>query len=225
MRILCLWSGGLDSTYMLKKLSKEGHQVTAGWVKIKNNKEKNLREEKAREAIIDTGFLSKYDIIYESKPLSQFSLGFRNQQLMFHQVTPWLIGLIERKERDWSTLSRRIHKFDDSHVDAYKRGLEDAISSLKQMHFECYDYYPKIGQWIDVGACCGTVTDITETVITVSGVYTYPDDSPNPHREAWRFNYLIEDAVEHVTAKRISRNPNRYGGIIWDFENVPRVHN
>ena len=100
MRILCLWSGGLDSTYMLKKLSKEGHQVTAGWVKIKNNKEKNLREEKAREAIIDTGFLNKYDIIYDSKPLSEFSLGFRNQQLMFHQVTPWLIGLIDRASGD-----------------------------------------------------------------------------------------------------------------------------
>lgn len=39
-----LWSGGLDSTYLIEYLLKEGHKVTAAYIEILNNTNKTARE-------------------------------------------------------------------------------------------------------------------------------------------------------------------------------------
>lgn len=48
-RYLVAWSGGLDSTYLVYKLLKEGHSVTAVYIKIINNEGKTKMEELAIE--------------------------------------------------------------------------------------------------------------------------------------------------------------------------------
>jgi len=47
-----LWSGGLDSTYLVQKLLEEGRPVQAFYVEIKNNVEKTERERAAIEGML-----------------------------------------------------------------------------------------------------------------------------------------------------------------------------
>lgn len=46
-KIFVLWSGGMDSTYLILKLLSEGHSVDAGYIDIENNEYKNEMEQKA----------------------------------------------------------------------------------------------------------------------------------------------------------------------------------
>lgn len=46
-----LWSGGLDSTYLITKLLSEGHDVSASYCEIKGNVHKTSRELKAIEVL------------------------------------------------------------------------------------------------------------------------------------------------------------------------------
>lgn len=50
-RILCLWSGGLDSTFMIRKLIDKGHNVSAVYIEVKNNVEKTKRERAAIDVL------------------------------------------------------------------------------------------------------------------------------------------------------------------------------
>ena len=47
--IFCLWSGGLDSTFMIDKLLKEGNTVVVGYIEILNNPRQMERERNARK--------------------------------------------------------------------------------------------------------------------------------------------------------------------------------
>jgi 7-cyano-7-deazaguanine synthase in queuosine biosynthesis len=50
-RYLVLWSGGLDSTTMIKHLLDQGHIVDAIYIEFKNNEHKTIRELKAIESL------------------------------------------------------------------------------------------------------------------------------------------------------------------------------
>lgn len=51
-RIFVLWSGGIDSTYLILHLLEQGHQVDAGYIKIVINKEQTVRELAAIERLL-----------------------------------------------------------------------------------------------------------------------------------------------------------------------------
>ena len=97
MRILALWSGGLDSTYMLQYLSEQGHEVYAGYVAYRNNREKTTRELEAIDKIRETEFFHRYRIkylgtIYDvkvDKPARNMQL---NQPLMWLSALAYAIG-------------------------------------------------------------------------------------------------------------------------------------
>jgi len=122
--------------------------------------------------------------------------------------------LKERKDRDWNDLQRRVNRFDDSHVDAYRRGLADAITILNRSPIELFDFVPHIGQLIDTGSCVGKITDITDTLISVRGVYHYE----NGEREEWSCNYKLEEIQSREV--RCCRFYN--DKVFWDFEHIPR---
>lgn len=48
-----LWSGGMDSTYLLLWLLSHGYKVTPHWIKLENNHFKNDREKAAKERIMN----------------------------------------------------------------------------------------------------------------------------------------------------------------------------
>lgn len=55
-KIFILWSGGLDSTYLVDYALKQGYEVTTGYIELENNKEKVKRELSARTKMIDEYF-------------------------------------------------------------------------------------------------------------------------------------------------------------------------
>jgi hypothetical protein len=122
--------------------------------------------------------------------------------------------LKERKDRNWTDVQRRVNGFDDTHIAAYRRGLSDAINILNCSPIEYIDYVPHIGQLIDVGSCVGKVTDITDTLLTVSGVYHYSDGE----QDHWTFHYKLDEIQSReVRCCKIFNNK-----VFWDFEHIPR---
>lgn len=47
-----LWSAGVDSTYLILKLLKEGHSVSTGYFSLENNVEKTKMEKKSIETLV-----------------------------------------------------------------------------------------------------------------------------------------------------------------------------
>lgn len=83
-----LWSGGLDSTYMIYKYLQEHHRVEAYYIEIKNNKEKTKRE---LTSIKELCKLFK-DYAFEYKGiLAEFSLNIIDDNVSaFHQSPFWI---------------------------------------------------------------------------------------------------------------------------------------
>lgn len=50
--VFVLWSGGLDSTYLIVRLLESGHQVHTGYVEIQNNAKKTKAEVKALKKLV-----------------------------------------------------------------------------------------------------------------------------------------------------------------------------
>jgi len=74
-RVFLLWSGGLDSTFLIYHLLRGGARVEAGYVKVLNNEEKAKREEKAIKKLVkefrsnddwkDTGIFNYLGVLQE----------------------------------------------------------------------------------------------------------------------------------------------------------------
>lgn len=93
MKIFVPWSGGLDSTYLLQKLSSDGHDVSAGYIEFSNNASKVVREKKAISEIIETGFLKKHKVLYE-REIATINLSLANKRMSLYQPQVWLTSLM-----------------------------------------------------------------------------------------------------------------------------------
>jgi 7-cyano-7-deazaguanine synthase in queuosine biosynthesis len=81
----CLWSGGLDSTYMIYKYLIEGHHVDAYYVQLDNNPTQSKRELNAIKKL--KPLLSKYDFTYKGI-LSKFNLTANKTDSVCMQQSP-----------------------------------------------------------------------------------------------------------------------------------------
>lgn len=61
--VFVLWSGGLDSTYLIDSLLKQGHQVTTGYIEFENNKTQSAREQRQMK-IIREYFIQQYGVSF-----------------------------------------------------------------------------------------------------------------------------------------------------------------
>lgn len=91
--VLCLWSGGLDSTYMVYNLLRQGYDVDFIYVEIVNNDYKVLRENAAIDALMKT---------FESMDLpgkitnrfdTKLTVAFPSK-LIFTQLFPFIYGIL-----------------------------------------------------------------------------------------------------------------------------------
>lgn len=123
-RILCLWSGGLDSTFMIRDLICKGHYVDATYVKILNNVEKTKREleviNKLKNGITfvnpKTGFESgEFLSVIEVEGMHKF---------YFNQLPAFLYGLLLQ-------INNAEYKYDCVAI-GYVLG-DDAISFIKEI--------------------------------------------------------------------------------------------
>lgn len=88
--VLCLWSGGLDSTYMLMQYLAAGVKVETCYVNFRNNTQKTIREKQAIENIMkllqSRGYILKHsEIETEGAPGKMFAM-----------MIPLLTGLYTR---------------------------------------------------------------------------------------------------------------------------------
>jgi len=94
-RVLVLFSGGLDSTYLIWKNLKDGNIVTPVYIEIKNNETKSILE-KNRIELLYKEFKKEFkesilrDIIYAVN----VSVSAYEDSLYFKQVPIWLFGMM-----------------------------------------------------------------------------------------------------------------------------------
>lgn len=125
-RFFVLWSGGLDSTYLIYYLLQSGAKVEAGYVEILNNREKVRREKRAIEKLVKV-FRSHWNedhFQYQGVLLSTF-VKMAAPVVSLVQVPIWIIGLI------MSGLGKR-HYYKDYVALGYVMG-DDAISFLPEI--------------------------------------------------------------------------------------------
>src|SRR5260221_7233700 len=100
-----LWSGGMDSTYLVQKLLKEGNRVEAFYIDIKNNVEKGQRERAAIEKMLP--FFNGKDFSFKrlvSIEMFDSSVRLRRAQLPFfifgamHLHGPVSLGVVKDEE-------------------------------------------------------------------------------------------------------------------------------
>lgn len=91
-KVFILWSGGLDSTYLVFDNLRKGNNVTAGYIEIENNKSVVFKER--------TSICKLYDIFYENYPetfcykeLSKVLIEASGiSYLHFKQIPIWLMS-------------------------------------------------------------------------------------------------------------------------------------
>ena len=120
-RVGILFSGGLDSTYLLWKNLKDGNEVTPIYVEIKNNSEKTKLELNRIKLIHkylkkDFGELLK-DIHYSY----EITVEVRENSLYLRQVPLWILSIIFSQDLP-------VDKFEIGYVVG-----DDAISYLKEI--------------------------------------------------------------------------------------------
>lgn len=92
--IFCLWSGGLDSTFLVAKLLDEGHNVTCGYINLTNNEHIIEREEFARNKI-EKYFSIKYrDKFNYIGKISDITINYANPKILIMQAYIWLFSYV-----------------------------------------------------------------------------------------------------------------------------------
>ncbi|MFW6242767.1 MAG: hypothetical protein ACOC2W_01275 [bacterium] len=96
--VFCLWSGGLDSTYMIWDYLNKGYFVKAGYVEIKNNKHKTKIELKAIKEMVK--IFNEYNFVYLDK-ITTISINNGFSFLTnFSQIPIWLLSILIDHECD-----------------------------------------------------------------------------------------------------------------------------
>lgn len=95
-KIAVLWSGGLDSTYLIFKNLQEGNSVTSYYVNIENNKEKTICEKNAIRKI------SKIFKLYDFKDGGDiFKIKiFQSSNIFLKQVPLFIVSLVYLSDFD-----------------------------------------------------------------------------------------------------------------------------
>jgi 7-cyano-7-deazaguanine synthase in queuosine biosynthesis len=125
--IAILWSGGLDSTYLLYNALKEGNTVTAFYINIMNNKNKTKMEKNA---------INNLKIELEKLNLKNFRVVFPfsinvenvNESLEFQQVPIWIFALTQILN---GGLSHKSYNFDEIQIGYVSN--DDALSIIDEI--------------------------------------------------------------------------------------------
>jgi 7-cyano-7-deazaguanine synthase in queuosine biosynthesis len=87
-----LFSGGLDSTYMLMKALDEGHEVVPFYIDVKNNLSKSKVEQHQAKKILDL-INKKYDKFLRLDVVASINVSGDPHNLKFKQVPLWILGM------------------------------------------------------------------------------------------------------------------------------------
>lgn len=136
-RVIVLFSGGLDSTYLIWKNLEEGNVVLPIYIEIKNNEYKS-EIEKNRIYLIYDLLYEKYGNIIE-KPLELLDICLKSScgggELLFKQLPIWLLGVLYLQDKSVDEIQLGYVMNDDmvSYVDDVKTIYDSYKSILRKI--------------------------------------------------------------------------------------------
>lgn len=121
-KILTLFSGGLDSTYLIYKSLKDGHYVVPIYIELTNNKNKTIVEKDRINKLYNL-FIKDFNYNIDSirTPL-QLNINSWRNELMFSQMPLWVFGIL---------YSGELSNIDEIHIGYVMN--DDAISYLDDL--------------------------------------------------------------------------------------------
>lgn len=131
-----LFSGGLDSTYLIYKNLKEGHNVTPIYIEIENNSNKSILEKNRIELLLNEfkKEFSGYERLSGTKFVTNIFMGESGDGLFFKQIPIWILGLIYAQ-------GQKFHEFQIGYVcndDAVS--YIDVIQKIYKSYREILDF-------------------------------------------------------------------------------------
>jgi 7-cyano-7-deazaguanine synthase in queuosine biosynthesis len=131
-KVLCLWSGGIDSTYMVWSYLKWGYEVDCCYVKLHNNVVKTKMEMEAIDKIYD--HLKLFGNINKLNNTFDITLDAPGNAVIFKQMPIWINCLISSICKDHNEVAMGYIMNDD------------AISYLDDIK-KVYDSYEPLFNW------------------------------------------------------------------------------
>lgn len=132
--IFCLWSGGLDSTYMVAKLLADNHNVGTGYIKLSNNVNKSEREINARNHMLK--YFYKFANFADYGILQSINIHHVSGRMSFHQAQWWL-NSIASIPKQYDKLAIGYVMNDDAI--SYLKDFENIVDSLNLLTTEKID--------------------------------------------------------------------------------------
>jgi 7-cyano-7-deazaguanine synthase in queuosine biosynthesis len=95
-KVAVLFSGGLDSTYLVWKNLTDGNEVQPIYVEIENNKIKTILEKNRTKLLVnefrkDNDFVDK---IHDVRNILKVNVDAREDSLLFKQVPVWILAIV-----------------------------------------------------------------------------------------------------------------------------------
>jgi 7-cyano-7-deazaguanine synthase in queuosine biosynthesis len=131
MRSSVLWSGGLDSTYLIYSNLRNGNMVDAFYVEVKNNSTKTKKELKAIETISEY-FKTKFPGCFTHSIVSSIEVFLFDKNVVLSQVPMWIFSSL------WAT---KDYTNTDQVEIAYVMN-DDAISFLEDIKNAYSSFFP-----------------------------------------------------------------------------------
>jgi len=130
--VLVLFSGGLDSTYLVYKNLKEGNRVQPIYIELNNNREKSIIERIQTQKLIDL-FDQEFNVdtnrIYNIAKPMQLLVNSSAPELTFRQMPAWITGIM---------YSNELSEADEVHIGYVMN--DSAISYLEDIKRIYYAY-------------------------------------------------------------------------------------
>lgn len=119
-----LWSGGLDSTFLLNHLLKEGHKVTTGYIKLENNVDQSERELAAINKL-QPYFYNKFpDTFSNNGIVLSANVVQPSSNLVLQQASMWTLAwIVTPKECDYIAIGYVMHDCALSYLDDIKNAF------------------------------------------------------------------------------------------------------
>jgi 7-cyano-7-deazaguanine synthase in queuosine biosynthesis len=92
-KVFVLWSGGLDSTFLVEKNLKEGNEVLAGYIELKNNERKTIREKKAMNEL-SILFRKNYPKFWDYGTIGEYFIRESGINVALKQLPLWITATL-----------------------------------------------------------------------------------------------------------------------------------
>lgn len=144
-KVIVLFSGGLDSTYLLWKNLEDGNEVQPVYISIKNNYNK-VKVEKQQTKKLYSKFHEKYgDKIKRVENILDFELITTNYSVNLAQIPIWISGILYYQSKRYDEIQIGYVMNDDavSYIDVFKKIYESYSEILNEkipIHFPLVKY-------------------------------------------------------------------------------------